>query len=128
MALVCEQMPEVRLVYLFGSRATGTSNNDSDWDIALLDATKLAAPSKWQLSSDLANRLNADVDLVDLREASTVLKMQVVESGQLLFDAGDFAPDFETCVLSMYGNLQEARADIVDNFVRYVKKKGEHRA
>ena len=112
-----EALPEVKLVYLFGSRAKGTANGSSDWDIAVLPRGPLDNTQRWDLAQDLASKLGQDVDLVDLSGASTVLQMQVINDGQLLEGDKQEADVFETQVFSMYAHLQESRQDIVDEFV-----------
>ena len=119
--LLANQLPTLNLVYLFGSRATNQYRVDSDWDIAIACATKLDNVERWNIAQDLAIALNADVDLVDLLDASTVLQMQVVEHGQRLFEKDDLGASFEMQVFSMYGRLQESRNDIVNNFIDDIK-------
>jgi hypothetical protein len=59
------------------------------------------------------------VDLVDLRAASTVLAIQVVGGGLLLFD-GDPAERgrFEDLCYSRYARLNEERREILDRVSR----------
>lgn len=112
-----EALPEVKLLYLFGSQAKGTANGSSDWDIAVLPYSPLDNTQRWDLAQNLAGKLGQDVDLVDLSGASTVLQMQVINDGQLLMGDRQEADVFETQVFSMYAHLQESRQDIVDEFV-----------
>jgi hypothetical protein len=54
------------------------------------------------------------VDLVDLRAASTVLQMQVVSSGELLFEGNALERQrFEMLVFSSYARLNEERKAIL---------------
>ena len=120
--LIKTHYPEIKLIYLFGSQAKGCSTANSDWDIALLNDRKLDPLKRWQLSEELAELLNSDVDLVDLLEASTVLQMQVITQGKLLFERDNFAASFEMQIFSMYGRLQEDRRDIIEHFIKENKK------
>ncbi len=64
---------------------------------------------------ELAAELGQDVDLVDLKEASTVLKMQIVMNGRLLF--GESLEDdlFAASTMTQYVHLKEswARASLL---------------
>ena len=126
--LIKQFCPDVKLVYLFGSQAQGQQTAASDWDIAVLCEHKITAPKRWDISEQLANELHAEVDFIDLLETSTVLAMQVLSSGKLLFDKAAFADGFEMQVYSMYGRLQEARSEIVNEFIKTVKEKGAEHA
>lgn len=125
--LIKQHCPSVKLIYLFGSRALNQHTVKSDWDIAVLNDAKIAPLERWQLSELLASECNNNVDLVDLLEASTVLKMQIVDKGKLLFDQNNFASSFEIQTMGMYGNLQESRKEIVDNFVTNVKEQDKRK-
>ena len=123
--IIKRYFPRVKLIYLFGSRALKQHTAKSDWDIAVLNEVKIDPLERWKLSELLANECKENVDLVDLLESSTVLKMQIVEKGELLFDQHDYASSFEMQVMGMYGKLQESRKSIMDNFVAKVAAKGE---
>lgn len=116
-----QSLEGLKLVYLFGSRAEGLESTNSDWDIALLSDTKLVPFDRWELAQALAAQLGADVDLVDLAQASTVVRMQVILKGQLLLGEQYTADIFETQVYSMYGRLQESRQDILNDFIKDLK-------
>ena len=82
--LLVRLVPDAAAVYLFGSHAAGTAT---------------------------AGR---DVDLVDLRSASTVMQARVVSTGRVVRDAepGERAR-FEVFVCSSYAMLNEERAGIL---------------
>jgi len=76
------------------------------------------------LSHDLQSRiptvaLRRDVDLIDLRAASTVVRMQVIVHGMALavFDAHEQRL-FETYTYSDYTRLNEERKGILDQVQR----------
>lgn len=119
--LLREALPDVRVVYLFGSRAAGgqQTHAESDIDLAVLGARPLPAEAQWALQERLAGCLHASVDLVDLQAASTVMRMQVVSTGRVLYERSRPERDhFETYVYSAYAHLNEERrallADIRD--------------
>lgn len=112
-----QALPYIQLIYLFGSRADGSEKPSSDWDVAFLGQQKLDNLQRWELAQGLASLLNTDVDLVDLLSASTVLNMQVVSKGRLLYGDINIKDVYETKVYSMYGRLQESRQDIIEQFM-----------
>lgn len=113
-----KRLPSLRLLYLFGSQASGDARPDSDWDIAFLADGDLDNVSRWHIAEELAAELGQDVDLVDLKEASTVLKMQIVQKGRLLFGEPLEADLFEASTMTQYVHLQESRADILKAYKR----------
>ena len=58
-------------VYLFGSAGEGRLRPDSDVDLAVLVSNPMAPAQRWALTAQLADLVRRDVDLVDLRRAST---------------------------------------------------------
>jgi predicted nucleotidyltransferase len=106
-------------VYLFGSRARGDGGKQADIDLALLTDVPLAPVARWELQEDLAALAHADVDLVDLLRASTVMRVQVLRDAQLLLDRNPSRRiAFETMALSAYARLNEERRAILDDIVR----------
>jgi predicted nucleotidyltransferase len=102
-------------VYRFGSTANGTSSATSDIDVAVLAQTRLTPERRFEIQEALAEKLGCDVDLVDLAAASTVMAMQVVANGTLLYEAaGDARGLFEDYTFSAYARLNEERRSILD--------------
>lgn len=71
---------EVKLAYLFGSRARGRARPDSDADVAVLgkDLDLLG------LAADLGKAARMDVDVVDLAQAGYPLMKAILRDGVLL--------------------------------------------
>jgi hypothetical protein len=72
----------------------------------------------WEVSQGLARMLGRDVDLLDLRAASTVMQCQVLITVRRLWAAGVQAGLFECCGLSEKTALDEARADLLADVYR----------
>ncbi|HYW77881.1 MAG TPA: nucleotidyltransferase domain-containing protein [Gammaproteobacteria bacterium] len=108
-----ERLPGLRAVYLFGSSASGESGRDSDVDLAVLLDKPLTGLRRFDLAGELADVVGKDVDLVDLRTASTVLRMQVIGKGRRLFGSGADLEAFEDRVFADYARLNEERAGIL---------------
>ena len=114
-----DALPDAVAIYRFGSTATGGAGKESDVDIAVLPAAPLGSSFRWDLQERLAMALHRPVDLVDLLSASTVMRMQVLESAVLLFERDTPARlRFETAACSGYARLNEERRAILDQVRR----------
>lgn len=111
-------LPGVQAITLFGSRAEGTETADSDLDLAVLLPGSVDPVRLWEAGEAIARRLGVDVDLVDLRAASTVMQFQVVTSGRRLFAEGGEADRYEMFVLGEMTALNEARAPLIADIQR----------
>jgi len=111
---VRKSVPGLIALYRFGSQAKGTARPGSDVDLAVLARDPLPAMRRFELAQELAIQLHRDVDLVDLRSASTVMRMQVISTGTCL-DAPDEPArrEFEMYAYSDYARLNEERRDIL---------------
>lgn len=117
--MVREAVPDVIVVYLFGSAARGDESTWSDLDLALLGRRPLDPVFRWELQQRLAVAAGRDVDLVDMRAASTVFRVQVLRDAQILLDRDPNARAFfEATALSMYAHLNEERRGILEDILR----------
>jgi len=102
-------------VYQFGSSVAGSTHRGSDLDVAVLAPRRLGATERFDLQEHVAASLGRDVDLVDLLSASTVMAMQVVSTGTVLFDGvPESRGDFEDRTFSSYARLNEERRGILE--------------
>jgi predicted nucleotidyltransferase len=117
--LIRETESEVAAIYLFGSRARGDDNGASDVDLAFLSRAPLGALARFELQERIAGELHVSVDLVDLRAASTVMRVQVLEHGVVLYerDPAERA-EFEAVALGAYARLNEERRGILEDIRR----------
>ena len=102
-------------VYLFGSAATGRFRPDSDLDLAILPISGAIVPLVlFETQILIAEQLKSDVDLVDLSQATTVFRKEVLRTGVLLFE-NDLRrrQEFEMYALSDYARLNEERAPVL---------------
>ncbi len=107
-------IPDLIALNRFGSQAKGTARPHSDIDLAVLTHTPIASLHRFELAQELATRLHRDVDLVDLRAASTVMRMQVLSTGTCLATFDDLARrTFEMYTYADYARLNEERRDIL---------------
>ena len=107
-------IPGLVALYRFGSMGKGTARPGSDIDLAVLARDPIPNLRRFELAQELATQLHRDVDLVDLRTASTVMRMQVISTGECL-DATDEPArrEFEMYAYSDYARLNEERREIV---------------
>lgn len=107
-------VPDVLAIYSFGSFGTASARQDSDIDLAVLPREPLPQADCWKLTEELAVIAGKDVDLIDLRSVSTVMRAQVVSSGRRLYCADPKrCAEFEDYVYSAYARLNEERRGIL---------------
>lgn len=66
--------PHTLAVYAFGSRVQGTAGAGADLDLAVLVAGYTDTVARWNVAQQLAVALGCEVDLLDMRAASTVMQ------------------------------------------------------
>lgn len=118
-SLLQTQVGDLQAVYRFGSSVAGVDRPDSDVDLAILAARPLGAVERFDLQELLAAALRRDVDLVDLRTASTVMASQIITTGVLLYEADARARHvFEDFTYGRYARLNEGRRGILERIAR----------
>ncbi len=111
-----KKIPGLLGIYIYGSFAENRLRPDSDIDIAFLTWEKISAVDKWKIQEELASLLDIDIDLVDLKDASVVLRAEVVENGTRIYTQNEYECDnFEVTTYSMYADLNETRKDILND-------------
>ena len=107
------------LVMVFGSYAKGLARSDSDIDIAYAGKESLGPYEIFMLAQELAALLGRDVDLLDLTQASTVMKAQIVAFGRVLYCSDDVKRQYLFMrALGDYARLNGERAVVVDSIAR----------
>jgi predicted nucleotidyltransferase len=76
--------PDVRVAYLFGSRAEGRAAEGSDWDVAVLLERGAPFERAVALGDTLRATLGEPLDLLSLERAPIELAIRVVLTGRLL--------------------------------------------
>lgn len=107
------QLPGLLAIYAFGSRVQGEANAGSDLDLAVLVAGYAPPLRLWELASALADLAGCEVDLLDLRAASTVMQYQIITTGERWWAADVQAGLYEAMILSERTELERARAGLL---------------
>ncbi len=113
-------MPEVLLVYLFGSRAGASAGPMSDYDLGvLIGSVEDEDRARAEIAHGMACVLQSDrIDVVLLNRAPVELAYAIIAQGQILYQR-DVATrvEYEAQVLSRYGDylpvLRAQRDDIL---------------
>ncbi|MBI5346703.1 MAG: nucleotidyltransferase domain-containing protein [Chlamydiae bacterium] len=112
---------KVYAIYLFGSFASNTQRQDSDLDLAILSDEKIDKIKLWELAQKIAVKIQRDVDLIDLKNASTVFQFQIFNEGKLIFCTDQIKLDFFINTTdALYLDLNEWRKEMIED----IKKSG----
>ncbi|HET7570833.1 MAG TPA: nucleotidyltransferase domain-containing protein [Gammaproteobacteria bacterium] len=108
------RVPDLIAVYRFGSFGTAAMRADSDIDLGLLAERPLDPVHLFDVAGELATLAGRDVDLVDLITCSTVMRAQVIATGERLLCRDAFrCESFADTAFSRYAHLNEARRGIL---------------
>lgn len=115
---ILKHFPNTQAIYLFGSYGTKFQIAESDVDIAILlphaEAKDAKSLAMHDLRFALEDLLHKDVDLINLRQVSTVFQIQIIYAERRIYTADQYAADeFEMLTLSFYQKLNEERAEII---------------
>ncbi|MHC2994194.1 MAG: nucleotidyltransferase domain-containing protein [Candidatus Atribacteria bacterium] len=103
------------LIYIFGSISKDKVRKDSDIDIAILTDRQIDEYKLFSLSQKLADVLKREVDLVDLKKASTVFKIQIIKTGKLIYNSDNLRKMyFQMRAMRDYALLNEERMEIIN--------------
>jgi predicted nucleotidyltransferase len=84
-------IPGLRLVMLFGSRASGTARPDSDLDVGILLDAPMPAAQVQQIVASIAGEFGCPVDVVDLFGAPEPLLGEVLKGERVCGDSSAHA-------------------------------------
>jgi predicted nucleotidyltransferase len=108
-----------RLVFVFGSAVEQRFSADSDVDIGVLLEKDIESIQLHEISQAISEKLRREVDLVNLRDASPILKMQILKNGVLLLCSNpeDYS-EFFTQTIKQYEDLKIIRRPIEQNILK----------
>jgi predicted nucleotidyltransferase len=106
--------------WLYGSHAQGRNRADSDLDIAVLFESPLEPVAVFDAAARLASVIGTSVDLVDLRRAGGLLRVEAIQGGRPLvrptIEADLFATHALADHLSFAVNRRAATAAMQEKF------------
>ena len=102
---VAASHPEVRALYVFGSRAAGGARADSDLDLAVLYRSDQPPGAILRLGQLLEDATRQKIDLVDVARASAFLALEIVRGERVFCREPTEADRFELYVLRRAGDL-----------------------
>lgn len=107
---------ECEAIVLFGSYARGTQNAESDIDIAIKPKNTIEKKDLYNISLELADKLNKEIDLINLNsEIGDGFRYEILINGKTIYCEDEFK--FEMYKLDMYREyleLNESRQMIID--------------
>lgn len=94
---IVEQVPYLKLLVLFGSRARGDHFPSSDWDFALLFDEELRQQYEpgggwncyrsWSVLQQILNLGDDEMDWIDLKDASELLAHAIARDGIAIYES-----------------------------------------
>lgn len=113
----CLEDFKCKTIYIFGSYATGEVNKESDIDIAFLSDRKIEKYDIFIKAQEISSKVDKEVDLIDLKDSTTVFQNQVVRNGVVILDREPIEREkFEIVVLKKYMELNELRKELLDDY------------
>ncbi len=110
---------DVALAFLFGSFASGTITVRSDIDVGILFHE---LPDFYEINNikeDLTSIFKREIDVVALNDASPILKMQILKSGTIVYQAdNNYFTEFYGSTVSQYDDLKQIRKKSEDNILK----------
>ena len=121
---VVGDFPEIHLVYLFGSQATGTADERSDVDLAILCERENDQEIRARFQHAVCLALRTDrVDVVLLNRAPIELAYNVIAARCLVFSTSRALQiEYESDVLSRYGDY----LPVLRMFREQISQGGQH--
>lgn len=114
---ILNAFPRAVAVYRFGSFGTQYQRKESDLDLAILISESVDSLKLWNLAQGIASKINTDVEIINLFDASTVFRHQIVTTGTRVYCSDTKKADsVENNYISMYLRLNEERADILKDY------------
>ncbi|HCQ88668.1 MAG TPA: nucleotidyltransferase domain-containing protein [Clostridium sp.] len=110
------------LIYLFGSFAKGEGREDSDIDLAIHVDGKIDEYELFTLANELSFIVKRDVQLINLKNISTVFSAQIVGTREIIYSIEENKRiEYEIRAFKDYAKLNEERQVVLDA----IKKDGK---
>jgi predicted nucleotidyltransferase len=114
-----KEIPDIVVVYLFGSFVVGDVHQESDLDIAILFNNSIGIQEQIGIQNDLTDICGYEIDLAILNGASPVFIRQVIEKGLEVYCSNDKSKNlFLIRILNEYDDLKYFRRSIEENILK----------
>lgn len=108
-----------KFIYLFGSFAKGEGRNDSDIDLAIYTNEIIDSYSLFIAAGNLSFEVKRDVQIVHLKDISTVFAAQIVGTKDVLYCEDEYLmANYNIRAFKEYAKLNEERKIILDAIER----------
>jgi predicted nucleotidyltransferase len=109
--------PDAWAIYVYGSFARGDESRTSDIDLALLLPPDDKIDDLLTVISEIATQVHREIDLIDLRKVSDVLRREVLAEGRILYSSDqDRVLEWEGVAISRYQRYREEVRDLLSDF------------
>lgn len=110
---------DIDFIYQFGSSVSGKLHSASDVDFAFYSQKAYENYIVFLLAQDLSCKLGKEVDLIQLKMASTIFQKEVLSNCFVLFEKEKSnREEYEMILLKKYTRLNEERKEILENYER----------
>lgn len=109
--------PNAWAIYVYGSYARGDHSPQSDIDLALLLPPDEKIDDLLSIISHVSTRVHREVDLVNLRKVSDVLRHEILAEGRILHvSQPGRVLEWEGTAISRYQRYREEVSDLLKDF------------
>ena len=113
------KIDDLQAIYVYGSAVSDVFSEKSDLDVAIKARSVLDKVKRWDYQEDLAILMGRDVDLLDMDQASLVMKYEVLTTGDRIYcQAVSEIEKYETVIYSRYLEFNEIRKPIIEAAVQ----------
>lgn len=129
------KIPYLKMLVLFGSRARGDNQENSDWDFAVLYDEELREPilkqNAWRwleafhILGEIFGLNDDNMDIVELNRCSPLIAHYVARDGKVIYEQtlGEFE-NFQRYHLMSDAELKQMRRDLRQKLERSLQRKG----
>lgn len=105
-----DALPDANAAWLFGSAAKGHWREGSDLDLAVSMPQPFSAAARLDAAERMTHALGIEVDLLDFHQLHTVMQVQVLHTGRLLFTTDPVTlAQYQGFLHTEYQNIQQWR-------------------
>lgn len=128
-----EKIPYLKMLVLFGSRATGQTHAKSDWDFATvydeekrkiwIEERAFACFEVTQQLGDIFEINSDEIDVVELNRCSSLIAHFVARDGKLLYESesGEFET-FKNKALMSESELKKIERELTNKIEQFLKE------